>query len=220
MQPEHALAIVGRALNSAASAPGSLPSNRDLRAAVACLLAAVPAPALAAERTQLEAAFAARTLRIDTAFEASLAALAGHLRARGMEAEAPPAPAEETPSGYRPNEIPRGTRIGRTAAAAFVLFYAVRGLFVDDLVIEFPVRKHLPLGGGLHLHGVVAWTMAAAMLCAVAVLFSAVVDHYDRRDNEAAYKRFAARGYEAAWTLGIVAMLLHGVTLALVQLAG
>lgn len=62
--------------------------------------------------------------------------------------------------------------------------------------------------------------MAAAMLCAVAVLVSAVVDHYDKRDNEAAYRRFAARGYEAAWTLGIVAILMHCATLVLVQLRG
>lgn len=54
--------------------------------------------------------------------------------------------------------------------------------------------------------------MAAAVLCAVTVLLSAVVDHYDTRDNGAAYRRFAARGYQAAWTLGVVAMLLHGVT--------
>lgn len=220
MQPEHALAIVGRALNRAASAPGSLPSNRDLREAVACLLAAVPAPALAAERAQLEAAFAARTLRIDAAFEAGLAALVEHLRGQGVVAQPAPASAEAAPLDYQPNEIPRGARLGRTAAALFVLFYAVRGLFVDDLVIEFPVRQRSPLGGALHLHGVVAWTMAAAMLCAVAVLFSAVVDHYDRRDNEAAYRRFAARGYEAAWTLGIVAVLMHGVTLLLMQLRG
>lgn len=215
MQPEHALAIVGRALNRAASAPGSLPSNRDLREAVACLLAAVPAPALAAERAQLEAAFAARTLRIDAAFEAGLAALVEHLRGQGVVAQPVPAP-----SDYQPNAVPRGTRLGRTAAALFVLAYAVYGLLIDDLVIELPVRKHLPLGGALHLHGAVAWTMAAAMLCAVAVLLSAVMDHYDTRDNEAAYRRFAARGYEAAWTLGIVAVLMHGATLLLMQLRG
>lgn len=215
VQPEHALAIVGRALNRASSEPGSLPSNRDLRAAAACLLTAVPAPALAAERAQLEAALAARTLRIDAAFEASLAALADHLGAQGVVAQPEPAP-----SGYQPNVVPRGVRLGRTAAALFVLAYAVYGLLIDDLVIEFPVRQRSTLGGALHLHGVVAWTMAAAMLCAVAVLVSAVVDHYDKRDNEAAYRRFAARGYEAAWTLGIVAILMHCATLVLVQLRG
>lgn len=52
------------------------------------------------------------------------------------------------------------------------------------------------------------------------MLVSAVVDHYDKRDNEAAYRRFAARGYEAAWTLGIVAILMHCATLVLVQLRG
>lgn len=220
VQPEHALAIVGRVLNRAASAPGGLPSNRELRAAAFCLLTEVPASVLAAERAQLEAALAARTLRIDAAFEGGLAALAGHLRDQGVVAPPESTLADGTPMGYQPNVVPRGTRLGRTAAALFVLAYAVYGLLIDDLVIELPVRKHTPLGGALHLHGAVAWTMAAAMLCAVAVLLSAVMDHYDTRDNEAAYQRFAARGYKAAWTLGIVAMLMHGVTLLMLQLRG
>lgn len=217
MQPEHALAIVGRALNRAASAPGGLPSNRELRAAVACLLAVPPVPALAAERARLEAALAAPTLRIDAAFEASLAALADHLRS--LHPVAPPGWAGEAPAGCPPDDIPRGVRLGR-AAALCILAYAGYGLFVDKRLIQLPVRWRARLVDSLHLHGVVAWTMAAAVLCAVAVLLSAVVDHYDTRDNGAAYQRFAARGYQAAWTLGVVAMLLHGVTLLLVQIKG
>lgn len=211
VQQADALAIAGRVLSRAADASVVLPSNGDLRAAVNCLLAAVPEPELAAERTQLKAAFAARTLRIDAAFEASLQALVERLRDQGVVAGGGPA-------RYQPNVVPRGARWGRTAAALFILAYAGYGLFLDDLIIELPTRRRRLLAGhwNMHLHGAVAWTMAAAMLCAVAVLLSVVVDHYDRRDNEAAYQRFAAKGAEIAWVLAIAAVLAHGVTLLLV----
>lgn len=213
----HALAVIERALNRAALPPGCLPANQALREAARRLLVALPAPALAAERAQIEAALAAPTLRIDAAFEHSLAAFVAGLREDVAPAVPGLAAAPDVSGGYQPNVIPLRSRLGRGALAAFVLAYAVRGLWNDDLIIMLTPRDR---SSEFHLHGMVAWTMALAMLCGMAVLLAVVVDHYDRRDNEAAYRRFSEWAAVWAWGLFLLALLMHLVTWLIVLLTG
>lgn len=57
--------------------------------------------------------------------------------------------------------------------------------------------------------GITAWLMYGAMTCACLVMLSVVVDHYDRRDNETSYRRFARTFRIVGWALFAVALLLH-----------
>jgi hypothetical protein len=51
--------------------------------------------------------------------------------------------------------------------------------------------------------------MAAAMLCGAIVLLSVVVDHYDRRDNEAAYRLFKWLAVRIGWSLLAASLISH-----------
>jgi len=102
-----------------------------------------------------------------------------------------------------PNRIPLGTRIWYLVASPVLLAYGSLGIFLDDIYL--PARR---TRSGIHLHGVPAWIMYAAMLCATANMISVVIDHYDTRPNERYYRRFAK------WT-GIAGWSLFGLSLAL-----
>ena len=104
---------------------------------------------------------------------------------------------------YRPNIIPLSTRIAHSASALFLLGYGVIGLFQDDIYVPGRASK------GMHLHGSAAIAMFCAMLAAVAILVSTVMDHYDKRPNEGIYGRFAKRAEFLAWTFFIFAGLIE-----------
>jgi hypothetical protein len=63
--------------------------------------------------------------------------------------------------------------------------YGSYGVWVNDLYIPGKRSKDI------HLHNVPAWIMYGAIICACLVMFSVVIDHYDKRNNEAGYKLFA-----------------------------
>ncbi len=86
---------------------------------------------------------------------------------------------------YIPNRIPLSERILNTVSAVFLLAYGTYGIYVNDLYIPGKRSK------GVHLHDVPAWIMYGAFICACLVLISEVIDHYDTRNNEHVYHRFA-----------------------------
>ena len=94
-----------------------------------------------------------------------------------------------------PNQIPLGTRIWYLVASPLLLAYGSIGIYVDDIFV--PGKR----SRGVHLHGVPAWLMYIAMLCAVANMVSVVIDHYDTRPNERHYRLFAKVTRIAAWAL-------------------
>lgn len=96
---------------------------------------------------------------------------------------------------YAPNHIPRTERIFYAVVSAILLVYGVVGLWIDDLYL--PGRRT----EGVHLHGVPAWVMFAAFLCACANMLSVIVDHFDRRNNEINYKLFARLTAIAGWSI-------------------
>ncbi|MDP3515098.1 MAG: hypothetical protein Q8S20_20340 [Sulfuritalea sp.] len=107
---------------------------------------------------------------------------------------------------YTPNHVPLSARLLRSFGALALIAWGAIGVMVDDLVL--PTKT-----GALHLHGVAAWVMAAAMLCGAAVLVSVVFDHYDRQDNEAAYRRCGLWGARLGWVLAGLSfgLLLAGI---------
>jgi hypothetical protein len=111
---------------------------------------------------------------------------------------------------YEPNQIAQKERIGNTLFAVFLLGYAGFSSWIDDFFIPAKRSK------GIHLHGLPVWIMFAATLCAAVVLLSVVVDHYDRRDNEAAYQHIGKRFREIGWGLFGLALVVQ-VALALGQ---
>jgi hypothetical protein len=54
-----------------------------------------------------------------------------------------------------------------------------------------------------------AWMMAAAFACGAFVLLSAVVDHYDERNNEQAYKAFRWIVIRIGWCLAAASLTAH-----------
>lgn len=56
---------------------------------------------------------------------------------------------------------------------------------MDDLYLP---NRH---GRGIHLHGPLIGVVVAGMACLAAAYLSVVVDHLDKRSNEARYLRFA-----------------------------
>lgn len=99
--------------------------------------------------------------------------------------EAWPGPRYDADGRYIPNHVPERTRLVNALMAIALLAYGSYGVWIDDLYV--PGKR----GNGVHLHQVPAWLMYGAMICACIVLVSSILDHYDRRDNEHRYRRFA-----------------------------
>lgn len=97
-------------------------------------------------------------------------------------------------SNYTPNQVTLSSRLLRTAGAVVLIAHGVIGIVRDDVIV--PTER-----SALHLHGIAGWVTAGAMFCAAMVLLAVVIDHFDRRDNEAAYKRFGRWMSRAGWML-------------------
>jgi len=99
------------------------------------------------------------------------------------------------PSGsyFEPNHYSASARLWNSFLALALVTYGGLGVFRDDLFI--PGKR----SSGVHLHGWAAWLMFAAFLCAAAVMFALVVDHYDRRNNEHHYIAFKKLAVLVGW---------------------
>lgn len=87
---------------------------------------------------------------------------------------------------HTPNHIPASKRFIYVLFSLFLLGYGGCGLWANDL--EIPGRHGRIV---MRLHGVPAWIMYGAFICACVVMLSVVVDHYDKRNNETQYKNLA-----------------------------
>jgi hypothetical protein len=112
-------------------------------------------------------------------------------------------PSAHPGSHLEPNFFSLRERLTNSFLAAVLIAYGTFGVFLDDLYI--PGKR----GRGIHLHGTSAWLMYAALVCAAAVLFSLVVDHYDRRHNEHHYDRFKKVATTTGWSFFGAALLWH-----------
>lgn len=105
---------------------------------------------------------------------------------------------------YIPNHIPPFEIWTNLSLSLLILAWGSYGLWADDLLI--PVGRR---GAALHLHGTAAVVMFCAMVFAVLNLLAVIVDHFDVRNNELAYRRAAFGTQVAAWLLFAVAIGIH-----------
>ena len=101
-----------------------------------------------------------------------------------------------------PNHIPSGERAFYIILSSILLIYGTIGIIIDDLYL--PGKRR----GGIHFHGEPAWIMVGAFFFAVLNMMSVVVDHYDKRNNEINYKRFARVTQIFGWVLFALALIL------------
>lgn len=106
----------------------------------------------------------------------------------------------------RPNHIPYKERAFNIGASLLLFVYGGYGIYINDLYLPGRRRR------GIHLHDDPAWVMYGAFLCACLVMLSVVVDHYDKRNNEHKYRKFAAAFKVAGWGLFIGSLALSIVT--------
>lgn len=104
---------------------------------------------------------------------------------------------------YSPNRIPGRQRIQLALISLAIFAYGVHGVIVNDLYV--PSKRHR----GAHLHDLPASIMFGAILCACAVMLSVVLDHYDKRDNEIDYRRFAVIGSRCGLALFLISIGWH-----------
>lgn len=107
---------------------------------------------------------------------------------------------------YTPNQIPRAERLLNILYAVVIIAFGAIGLTTGELLLP---GKRTSSPNGLALHGLPALAMYAAMICACAVLLSVVVDHYDRRNNEINYRRFAQIGKILGWSFFFLSLVLY-----------
>lgn len=110
------------------------------------------------------------------------------------------------PVDYTPNQIPASERFLNVLYAMIIIVIGGIGLFTGELLLP---GKRSSGPTGVSMQGLSAWLMYAAMFCACAVLLSVVVDHYDRRNNEINYRRFAEIGKILGWVLFFLSLALH-----------
>jgi hypothetical protein len=107
---------------------------------------------------------------------------------------------------HKPNRIPRSERAINVLYALVILGLGALGMFKGELLLP---GKRTAGPAGVAMQGLAAWLMYAAMACAVCVLLSTVLDHYDRRDNEAVYRQVARVGKVIGWVLFALALALY-----------
>ena len=107
-----------------------------------------------------------------------------------------------TPKEYAPNHIPFKSRVLSIVFSTILLGYGLFAYRIDDLYL--PGKR----SGGMHLHGESMYIMLIAFAFAVANLLSVVVDHYDRRNNETNYRKFARVSGILGWVFFALAIVL------------
>jgi uncharacterized membrane protein len=103
---------------------------------------------------------------------------------------------------YIPNHIPLSTRLWNMLFSVGLLAYGTIGILNDDVYL--PGKR----GNGIHFHGIPAWLIYGAMICAVLNMLSVIADHLDQRNNETNYRRFAKVTQYGGWTLFGIALVL------------
>ena len=102
------------------------------------------------------------------------------------------------------NHIPDGERGSYLILTVLLLAYGAYGVWANDLYL--PARR-----GGMHLHGLSAWTMYGAFVCACLVMLWVVADHYDRRENEFRYWYVGRVFKGVGWIFFAVSLILEFV---------
>lgn len=103
---------------------------------------------------------------------------------------------------YKPNHISAKLRFWYIVMSLVFLTYGTLSVIFGEMYL--PTKK----GGPLVIHGFPMWFTYFAMLCAAANLTSIIVDHYDHRDNEKSYKKFAVMTAKAGGFFFLISLVL------------
>ncbi len=93
---------------------------------------------------------------------------------------------------YTPNHVPKGGRILYALLGLTWATWAMIGLLSGHMFLLVSKR------GPIHFSGVPAVLFSLAVMASAATFAVAIVDHYDKRDNEEAYGRMRRRLWWAA----------------------
>lgn len=93
---------------------------------------------------------------------------------------------------YTPNHIPIGERLLYSLVSVTWLSWALIGLLSGHMFFL------MSRGGPIHFTGIPALMFSGAVLTSAAACSVAIVDHYDKRDNEDVYKRLRRRFWWSA----------------------
>lgn len=99
-------------------------------------------------------------------------------------------------SPYVPNHLPLSTRLLAAWLAVAWSAWAVVAFVTGHFLVMIGGRRNAVV---IDFDGWAAIAASLALLCIVAICVAWVVDHHDRRDNEAVYRRFRRA---AAWSAG------------------
>ena len=83
---------------------------------------------------------------------------------------------------YKPNKLKPATRYKIKFIALALFIYAVYGLLNNDFYL--PSKR-----GGIHFYDDAAILAFCSFICLCLFCVTAVIDHYDERDNEKLYQR-------------------------------
>jgi hypothetical protein len=111
-------------------------------------------------------------------------------------------PRKSAARGYFPNHVHVVARVTHAFVALTWTTWAVIGILSGHMF--FLISR----GGPVHFSGVPAFLFSAAVMACAATSVLAIVDHYDRRNNEASYKRLRKRLWLVAAALLLLAMLV------------
>jgi hypothetical protein len=103
---------------------------------------------------------------------------------------------------HTPNYVPLGLRLIYSLVSVTWLSWAMIGLLSGHMF--FLVSRK----GPIHFTGIPALMFSGAVLASAAACAIAIVDHYDRRDNEDAYKRFRRWLWWSAAGLFLIACII------------
>ncbi len=100
-----------------------------------------------------------------------------------------------------PNRISEGERVGHSLLAICLLAYGAFGLYYDDIYVPGKRSK------GIHFHGLAAWIVFGAFLCASLNLVIVAGDHLDSHSGNRRYYLFARVTQILGWSLFIAAIV-------------
>lgn len=102
---------------------------------------------------------------------------------------------------HYPNQISQPLRRKYLLQSLGIALYAIFGLCVGKVAIPIRFQAYTFEGGA-------ALALVSAMFMAIFNMLSVVIDHYDKRDNEHIYERFARLTYILGWAFFVLAIIL------------
>ena len=112
----------------------------------------------------------------------------------------PPDRNTDDEGNYIPNEVPARVLVGRSIIAILLIAYSGYGIWHGELTI--PLKN-----SSIVVYETSLWILVSACLCACLELMTLVIAHFDKRDNEMMYYKFASVAQSLSISLFILALI-------------